>query len=36
MQIKVVKEELNNIIYRIFDLSDDEIAIIDGSYHEGV
>lgn len=36
MQIKVAEEELNNIIYRIYGLSDEEIAIIDGSYHEGL
>ena len=35
-QIKVAEEELNNIIYRIYGLSDEEIAIIDGSYHEGL
>ncbi|MBQ2831805.1 Eco57I restriction-modification methylase domain-containing protein [Methanobrevibacter sp.] len=35
-QIKVTEEELNNIIYRIYGLSDEEIAIIDGSYHEGL
>lgn len=33
-QIAVAEEKLNKIIYNIYDLSDEEIAIIDGSYHE--
>lgn len=35
-QIKVAEEELNKIVYSIYELSDEEIAIINGSYHEGL
>lgn len=35
-QIKVAEEELNKIIYDLYGLSEEEIAIIDGSYYDGL
>jgi len=35
-QIKLTEEELNKIVCSIYELSDEEIAILDGSYHEGL